>query len=69
MARPSQLITEGDTIAEVIEHAIDCFYTVLEFYEDDKQPLPKELFVEESTDQPITIELLLQVKNKALIPG
>ena len=62
-------VTEGDTIAEVIEHAIDCFYTVLEFYEDDKQPLPKELFVEESTDQPITIELLLQVKNKALIPG
>ena len=46
------LVTEGDTIAEVVEHAIDCFYTVLEFYEDDNQPLPRELFVNESTEQP-----------------
>ena len=64
-----EFLTEGDTIAEVIEHAIDCFYTVLEFYDDDERPLPPELFVEESSHQPIAIDLMLQVKNTALAPA
>ena len=64
-----ELVTEGDTVAETIEHAIDAFYTVLEFYEDDKRPLPRELFVNESTEQAIRIELLLAVKNEALVPA
>lgn len=64
-----EFLTEGDSIGEVMEHAIDCFYTVLEFYEDDGHPLPQELFVEESSGQPIAIDLVLQVKNAALAPA
>ncbi len=62
------LVTEGDSIEEAIEHAREAFAIVLEFYEDENRPLPKELFVEES-GAPITAEILVQIAIDELIPA
>ena len=62
------LVTEGDTIEEAMNHAREAFAVVLEFYEDDKRPLPKELLVEES-DTPIETEILVPIAIDEFIPA
>ena len=53
-----ELITEGDTLQEVIEHVQDAWATVLEFYEEDGRPLPSELFIDDGGG-PILVDALL----------
>ncbi len=48
-----ELITEGDTIEEVLAHVQDCFAGVVEIYEDTDRPLPRGLFAE---DPAVTLE-------------
>ena len=38
-----ELITEGDTIAEALEHVRDALATIIEAYQDLKRPLPPVL--------------------------
>ena len=48
-----ELLTEGDTIEEVLVNVQDCFDAVLEIYEDMKSPLPIDLVVVDR-DVPVT---------------
>lgn len=38
-----ELVTEGDTPDEVVEHVSDAIQAVLELYEDLGRPLPRDL--------------------------
>ena len=40
-----ELITEGRTIDEALDHAADAFISTLELYEDLGKPLPDSIFV------------------------
>ena len=48
-----ELITEGNTVEEVLENIQDCFAVVLDIYEDMDRPLPMGL-VDVNTDVPVT---------------
>ena len=48
-----ELLTEGDTIEEVLVNVQDCFDAVLEMYEDTESPLPVDLVVVDR-DVPVT---------------
>ena len=43
-----ELITEGDTLDEALENAIDAFVSTLEIYEELEKELPAEIMVTES---------------------
>ncbi len=49
-----ELVTEGDTIAEVNTNVADAFRAVAELYQDRGQELPGELYVE-ALDEPFTL--------------
>ncbi|MBV9280258.1 MAG: type II toxin-antitoxin system HicB family antitoxin [Chloroflexi bacterium] len=51
-----ELITEGDTLQEAVEHAQDAVMAVLELYEDLGKPLP-EAIRQELGEQAIQFEL------------
>ena len=48
-----ELITEGNTVEEVLENVQDCFAVVLDIYEDMDRSLPMGL-VDVNTDVPVT---------------
>ena len=48
-----ELITEGNTVEEVLENVQDCFAVVLDIYEDMDRSLPMGL-VDMNTDVPVT---------------
>ena len=48
-----ELLTEGDTIEEVLVNVQDSFDAVLEMYEDTESPLPVDLVVVDR-DVPVT---------------
>ena len=48
-----ELLTEGDTIEEVLVNVQDSFDAVLEMYEDTESPLPVDLVVVDR-DIPVT---------------
>ena len=48
-----ELITEGNTVEEVLENVQDCFAVVLDIYEDMNRSLPMGL-VDVNTDVPVT---------------
>ena len=48
-----ELITEGNTVEEVLENIQDCFAVVLDIYEDMDRSLPMGL-VDVNTDVPVT---------------
>ena len=48
-----ELLTEGDTIEEVLVNVQDCFDAVLEMYEGTECPLPVDLVVVDR-DVPVT---------------
>ena len=50
-----ELLTEGETIEEVLVNVQDCFTAVIELYEFMEQPLPTGLFVE-AEDVPVTLD-------------
>ena len=53
-----ELITEGDTAEEALEHAQDALVAVLEAYEDLERPLLPELHPA-NTRRPVELETLL----------
>ena len=55
-----QLITEGDSVSEVLANVEDAFAAVVEIYQDRGHPLPPGLYVED-TNGPVTIEALVAV--------
>ncbi len=48
-----ELLTEGDTIEEVLKNIQEVFGMVIETYEDMERPLPRGLF---SEDPAVTLE-------------
>ncbi len=45
-----ELVTEGDTVDEAIEHVEDALKAVIEVYQDLKRPLPANLCQDSSAD-------------------
>ena len=48
-----ELITEGNTVEEVLQNVQDCFAVVLDIYEDMDRSLPMDM-VDVNTDVPVT---------------
>ena len=55
-----ELITEGDSVSEVLANVEDAFAAVVEIYQDRGRPLPPGFYVED-TIGPVTIEALVAV--------
>ena len=55
-----ELITEGDTLAEVLANVEDAFAAVVEIYEDRGRPLPSGIFVEDA-DGPLSVEAIVSI--------
>ena len=55
-----ELITEGDTIAEVLANAEDAFAAVAEIYEDRGRPLPSSIYVDDANG-PVCVEAIVSV--------
>ena len=55
-----ELITEGDTIAEVLANVEDAFTVVLEIYEDEGRPLLPEIHVDDANG-PVSVEAVVTV--------
>lgn len=53
-----ELVTEGDTMDEAVDHVRDAVQAVMEVYEDLGKPLPENLRQESQTD-PIRFECLV----------
>lgn len=53
-----ELITEGDSIDEVLANVRDALHAVIELYEDLGRELPASLQQQDS-EQPITLEYLI----------
>ena len=51
-----ELLTEGDTIEEVLAHVQDCFATVVEIYEDDDRSLPEGMLFVDLEDRPVVMD-------------
>ena len=51
-----ELLTEGDTIEEVLAHVQDCFATVVEIYEDDDRSLPEGILFVDLEDRPVIMD-------------
>ena len=51
-----ELITEGDTIEEVLAHVQDCFAGVVEIYEDMDHSLPEGMLFVELEDRPVVLD-------------
>ncbi len=52
-----ELVTEGETVSEAIANAEDAFAAVMEVYEDRGQPLPPDLYSDD-TSGPVSVEAL-----------
>ena len=55
-----ELITEGDTMAEVLANVEDAFAAVMEIYEDRGRPLPSSIFFDDA-DGPLSVEAIVSV--------
>lgn len=53
-----ELITEGDSLEEVMANVLEAWQVVLDIYRDDGRPLPAELYVDGSKG-PITLDALV----------
>ena len=53
-----ELVTEADTMDEVVDHVRDAIEAVMEIYEDLGKPLPENLRQDSQTD-PIRFECLV----------
>ena len=54
-----ELITEADTMAEVLPNTLDAWQVVLEIYEDEGRALPAELYSMDASTEPVMIDILL----------
>ena len=55
-----ELVTEGETVSEAIANAEDAFAAVMEIYEDRGQPLPPDLYCDD-TSGPVSVEALVAI--------
>ena len=53
-----ELITEGDTLDEVMANVLEAWQVVLDIYRDDGRQLPEELYVDGSSG-PITLDAIV----------
>lgn len=53
-----ELVTEGDTMQEVMDNLPDAIQAVIEIYEDQGKPFPANI-IQEQTPHPIWFEYLL----------
>ena len=54
-----ELITEADTLADVMPNVLDAWQVVLEVYEDEGRPLPTALHAMEASNGPLTLDILI----------
>ena len=54
-----ELITEGDTLDEVMTNVLEAWQVVLDIYHDDGRSLPAELYVDD-VGGPITLDALIR---------
>lgn len=55
-----ELVTEGDTIQEALQHVSDAVQAVVELYEDLNKPLPTELS-RQSQDEAIAFDYAVAI--------
>ncbi len=55
-----ELITEGDTISESLDNAVDAFTAVVEIYEDRGHSLPSSIRIDD-TNGPVSVEAFITV--------
>ena len=53
-----ELVTEGDSVDEVLENVKDALRAVWELYEESGNPLPPDL-VQDATAAPVSFELVI----------
>ncbi len=53
------LVTEADTLADVMPNVLDAWQTILEIYEDEGRPLPAGLYDLEVSTEPLTLDILI----------
>jgi antitoxin HicB len=58
-----ELITEADTLDEVVPNVADALMTVIEIYEDTGRPLP-DVLRPVATDSPLLVETLVPVASR-----
>ena len=54
-----ELITEADTLADVMPNVLDAWATVVELYQDFGRSLPAELYVMDVSAGPVTIDAIV----------
>ena len=54
-----ELITEADTLADVMPNVLNAWATVVELYEDFGRSLPAELYVMDVPARPVTIDAIV----------
>ena len=54
-----ELITEADSVAEILPNFLDAWAVVMEIYGDEGRPLPAELYVGDALTEPFTIDALV----------
>lgn len=55
-----ELVTEGDTIAEVLANVEDAFAAVVEIYHDRGCSLPPDIFMDDASG-PVSVEAVVSV--------
>lgn len=54
-----ELVTEGDTVEEALEHVQDALKAVMEAYEDLGRPIPPGLMLRDAETSPVWLETLV----------
>ena len=54
-----ELITEADTLADVMPNVLDAWQAVLEIYEDEGRPLPARLDAMDASNGPLALDILV----------
>ena len=57
--RVPELITEADTLADVMPNVLDAWQVVVEVYEDEGRPLPTALHAMDRSNGPLTPDVLI----------
>ena len=54
-----ELLTEADTLADVMPNVLDAWQVVLEIYEDEGRPLPAGLSPMHDSNTPLTLNIIV----------
>ena len=53
------LVTEADTLADVMPNVLDAWQVVLEIYEDEDRPLPAGLYPTDASTGPLSLDIII----------